>query len=215
MCETARDILRGPFEVGRVIARPFVGSPGKLFADSQPARLRRTSASRMLLDQLDAQSLPVHSIGKIFDVFLGRGIREMDKTKSNADGMQKTLEAMKTSPDGVIFVNLVDFDTLYGHRNNVEGYAAALEQFDQWVPAFEGAMRPDDLAIFTADHGCDPTVPGTDHTREYVPVLAFGAQVRHGVSLGTRSTLSDIGQTVAANFGVSIAHGTSFLPQIL
>jgi phosphopentomutase len=104
---------------------------------------------------------------------------------------------------------------LYGHRNNVEGYAAALEQFDQWVPAFESAMRPDDLAIFTADHGCDPTVPGTDHTREYVPVLAFGAQVRHGVSLGTRSTLSDIGQTVAANFGVSIAHGTSFLPQIL
>jgi phosphopentomutase len=215
MCETARDILRGPFEVGRVIARPFVGSPGNFSRTPNRHDYAVPPPRGMLLDQLDAQSLPVHSIGKIFDVFLGRGIREMDKTKSNADGMQKTLEAMKTSPDGVIFVNLVDFDTLYGHRNNVEGYAAALEQFDQWVPAFESAMRPDDLAIFTADHGCDPTVPGTDHTREYVPVLAFGAQVRHGVSLGTRSTLSDIGQTVAANFGVSIAHGTSFLPQIL
>ncbi len=128
--------------------------------------------------------------------------------------MAKTLEAMEASPDGLIFVNLVDFDSSYGHRNDIPGYGAALEEFDAWVPALEQAMRPDDLAIFTADHGCDPTVPGTDHTREFVPLLALGAQVRPG-ALGNRTTLSDIGQTVAENFGVSIAHGTSFLPQIL
>jgi phosphopentomutase len=129
--------------------------------------------------------------------------------------MAKTLEAMSETERGLIFVNLVDFDQQYGHRNDIEGYGAALEQFDQWLPTFQAAVREDDLAIFTADHGCDPTVPGTDHTREYVPLLASGRKVRGGVDLGLRATLSDIGQTVADNFGARIAHGTSFLSQIL
>jgi phosphopentomutase len=129
--------------------------------------------------------------------------------------MAKTLEAMKLTRDGLIFVNLVDFDQQFGHRNDVEGYGAALERFDQWLPQFQNALEPDDLAIITADHGCDPTTPSTDHSREYVPLLAHGPGSRRGSNLGLRATLSDIGQTVAANFGVSIAHGKSFLPQIL
>jgi phosphopentomutase len=169
----------------------------------------------MLLDQLDDRKVFVHSVGKIFDVFLGRGIREQAKTKNNGEGMAKTLEAMREVDAGMIFVNLVDFDQQYGHRNDIEGYGAALEQFDRWLPEFEAALGPGDLAIFTADHGCDPCVPGTDHTREYVPLLVFGPGVRRGVDLGLRATLSDIGQTVAENFGASLARGHSFLPQIL
>jgi phosphopentomutase len=116
---------------------------------------------------------------------------------------------------GLVFVNLVDFDQQYGHRNDIEGYGAALEQFDAWLPEFESALQEDDLAIFTADHGCDPCIPGTDHSREYVPLLAAGPKVKAGVDLGLRGSLSDIGQTVAANFGATIEHGTSFLPQII
>jgi phosphopentomutase len=130
--------------------------------------------------------------------------------------MAKILEAMAASAGGgLIFANLVDFDQQYGHRNDIEGYGAALEQFDAWLPQFQAALGPDDLAILTADHGCDPTVPGTDHTREYVPLLAWGPKVRAGVNLGLRASLSDIGQTVAANFGASIANGASFLQEIL
>jgi phosphopentomutase len=169
----------------------------------------------MLLDQLDDRGVPVYSVGKIFDVFLGRGIREQAKTKNNADGMAKTLEAMTEADAGLIFVNLVDFDQQYGHRNDVAGYGAALEQFDAWMPQFESALGAGDLVILTADHGCDPCIPGTDHSREYVPLLASGAQVKRGVNLGVRGTLSDIGQTVAANYGATLAHGESFLQQIL
>jgi phosphopentomutase len=128
--------------------------------------------------------------------------------------MARTLEAMQSSDAGLIFVNLVDFDQQYGHRNDVEGYAAALEQFDRWLPQLFAQEREDDLTILTADHGCDPTTPSTDHSREYVPLLVSGPRVKHGVNLGLRATLSDIGQTVAENFGTRIAKGTSFLPQI-
>jgi phosphopentomutase len=148
-------------------------------------------------------------------VFLGRGIKDSEKTKNNADGMTKTLEAMNDTERGLIFVNLVDFDQQFGHRNDIEGYGNALEQFDAWMPQLEGAMRDGDLAIFTADHGCDPTTPGTDHSREYVPLLASGRKVQGGVNLGLRATLSDIGQTVAENFGVKIGQGTSFLTEIV
>jgi phosphopentomutase len=215
ICETARDILRGPHEVGRVIARPFLGSPGKFTRTANRHDYAVPPPKGMLLDQLDERGVKVYSVGKIFDVFLGRGIRDEVKTKSNADGMAKTLAAMGELDAGLIFVNLVDFDQQYGHRNDIEGYGAALEQFDAWLPEFQSALKEGDLAIFTADHGCDPCIPGTDHSREYVPLLASGPQAKRGVDLGLRATLSDIGQTVAANFGAKLAHGDSFLERIL
>jgi phosphopentomutase len=215
ICETAREILRGPHEVGRVIARPFVGKPGAFTRTTNRHDYAVPPPRGMLLDKLEERGVLVEAVGKIFDIFLGRGIRGYQRTRSNAEGMAKTLEALAAVDSGLIFVNLVDFDQLYGHRNDVEGYGAALERFDAWLPDFERALRPNDLAIFTADHGCDPTVPGTDHTREYVPLLAFGPNMRHGAALGLRASLSDIGQTVAANFDVSIPNGESFLRQIL
>ena len=215
ICETAREILRGPYEVGRVIARPFVGTLGHFTRTPNRHDYAVPPPRGMLLDRLAERDVAVHGVGKISDVFLGRGVRVSDKTVNNADGMAKTVEAMQSETEGLIFVNLVDFDQQYGHRNDVQGYGAALEQFDAWVPKLEEALEPADLAIFTADHGCDPTTPSTDHSREYVPLLVSGPNARKGVDLGVRATLSDIGQTVAANFGAAIAHGESFLPQIV
>jgi phosphopentomutase len=214
ICEIARAILRGPYEVGRVIARPFEGVPGHFVRTASRHDYAVPPPQGMLLDKLACAKVEVYSVGKIFDVFSGRGIGEHVKTQDNADGMRKILEAMAQLDCGLIFANLVDFDQQYGHRNDVEGYGRALEEFDRWLPAFRAAMRPDDLAILTADHGCDPTTPSTDHSREYTPLLVFGPHARAGVDLGLRSTLSDIGQTVANNFGVSIEKGTSFLEQI-
>jgi phosphopentomutase len=215
MCETAREILRGPHEVGRVIARPFTGPPGSFARTSNRHDYAVPPPKGMLLDQLHDRQIPVHSVGKIFDVFLGRGIQESTKTKNNTEGMAETLNAMEEMDRGMIFVNLVDFDQQYGHRNNVEGYGAALEEFDAWMPGFQSQLREGDLAIFTADHGCDPTTPSTDHSREFVPLLVSGPKVRAGVDLGVRGSLSDIGQTVAENFGARIAQGQSFLSQLL
>ncbi|MBV8903255.1 MAG: phosphopentomutase [Acidobacteriia bacterium] len=215
ICEVARAMLHGPHEVGRVIARPFLGSPGNFTRTANRHDYAVPPPPGMLLDRLAECDVPVHGVGKISDVFLGRGIRQSDKTKNNADGMAKTLRAMQTEREGLIFVNLVDFDQQFGHRNDVEGYATALEQFDAWLPELHNALEPEDLAILTADHGCDPTTPSTDHSREYVPLLAAGPKARKGVNLGVRATLSDIGQTVAANFGTGISHGESFLPQIV
>lgn len=215
ICEQARDLLRGPYEVGRVIARPFVGEPGH-FTRTPNRRDYATPPPRgMLLDQLAAAGVEVRSVGKIFDVFLGRGIGPHVKTKSNADGMARTLELLSDLERGLLWTNLVDFDQNFGHRNDVEGYARALEDVDAWLPQLEAALRPGDLAILTADHGCDPTTPSTDHSREYVPLLAYGPGIRPGVNLGTRPTLSDLGQTVAATFGVSIPKGVSFLQELL
>jgi phosphopentomutase len=215
MCEIARAILRGPYEVGRVIARPFEGEPGEFKRTSNRHDYAVSPPKGMLLDKLADRKVDVYSVGKIFDVFLGRGINDHILTKSNADGMTKTLDAMKEFDAGLIWVNLVDFDQQYGHRNDVEGYAGAIEEFDSWLPAFRATLRADDLAILTADHGCDPTTPSTDHSREYTPLLTFGPKARSGVDLGLRGTLSDIGQTVAENFGTSIGKGTSFLSAIL
>jgi len=213
MCETAREILRGPYEVGRVIARPFIGEPGAFTRTSNRKDYAVPPPKGMLLDQLDDKNIEVFSVGKIFDVFLGRGIREYEKTKNNADGMAKTIGALDEVKEGLIFVNLVDFDQLYGHRNDVEGYARALEEVDAWIPQLTAKLGSGDLLILTADHGCDPTAPGTDHTREFVPLLAYTPD-RSGGSLGVRATLSDIGQTVAENFDAKIAHGASFLNQL-
>jgi phosphopentomutase len=213
ICETARDILRGPYEVGRVIARPFEGTAGHFKRTTNRHDYAVPPPKGMLLDQLAAAKVNVFSIGKIFDVFLGRGIHEYEKTKSNADGMTKTLVAMEAAPSGLIFVNLVDFDQLFGHRNDVEGYARALEEVDAWLPEFQSKLGDGDLAILTADHGCDPTTPSTDHSREYVPLLVYGKKAKPG-NLGVRGSLSDIGQTVAQNFGTEIVRGTSFLSQL-
>ncbi len=215
ICETARNILRGPFEVGRVIARPFTGEPGSFTRTANRHDYAVPPPRGMLLDRLDDAKVPVIGVGKIFDVFLGRGIRDHVKTKSNADGMTQTAHLLNEVERGLIFTNLVDFDSVYGHRNNVEGYAEALEEFDRWLGAFLPLLEAEDLLILCADHGCDPTTASTDHSREYTPLLAYNAAKPHGQNLGTRPTLSDIGQTVAQNFGVRIENGTSFLQQIL
>ncbi len=214
ICETARELLRGPYEVGRVIARPFTGEPGAFTRTASRHDYAIAPPRGMLLDQLQARGVETYSVGKIFDVFLGRGIGEQAKTKTNADGMAKTLAAMGELERGLIFTNLVDFDMLYGHRNDVEGYARALEEVDAWLPSLDAKLKDGDLVVLTADHGCDPTTPSTDHSREYVPLLVYGKGVRRGVNLGVRSTLSDIGQSVAQNFGTQIGQGTSFLEQL-
>jgi phosphopentomutase len=214
ICETARDLLRGPYEVGRVIARPFIGSPGHFTRTPNRHDYAVPPPKGMLLDQLEAAGIRIFSVGKIFDVFLGRGIQDHEKSKNNADGMAKTLSALDELDRGLIFVNLVDFDQLYGHRNDVEGYARALEEFDAWLPSLYAKLSTGDLLILTADHGCDPTTPSTDHSREYVPLLAYRPRNKGGVDLGLRSTLSDIGQTVAENFGSKILEGVSFLQAI-
>lgn len=215
ICETARDILRGPHEVGRVIARPFTGAPGSFARTPNRKDYAVPPPKGMLLDQLELRKIYVYGVGKIFDVFLGRGINDYAKTKDNADGMSKVLEAMQSVAEGLIFVNLVDFDQQYGHRNDVEGYSAALEEFDAWLPHLFEGLTNGDLVIITADHGCDPTTASTDHSREYVPLLVYGPRARPGVDLGLRSTLSDLGQTVAENFGCQIEKGSSFLQSLL
>jgi phosphopentomutase len=152
-------------------------------------------------------------VGKIHDIYNGRGVDQYVTTKNNADGMAKLDEALAQRPNGLIFANLVDFDMLYGHRKDVEGFARSLEEFDALLAPFLESLRPSDLLIITADHGCDPDPvnPTTDHSREYVPILAYSPRMRAGVNIGTRATLADIGQTVAENFGTRIPHGASFL----
>jgi phosphopentomutase len=215
ICEIAREMLRGDLEVARVIARPFAGAaPGAFVRTPHRHDYAVPPPEGMLLDRLSERGIAVCGVGKIGDIFLGRGITTPVKTKNNDDGITKILEALSGQADGVIFVNLVDFDTLWGHRNDAENYAAGLEHFDRRLPEIEAALGPADLLLLTADHGCDPTTPSTDHSREYVPLLAVGPGVRPGVELGLRASLADIGQTVARNFQTSIAAGTSFLEEI-
>jgi len=214
ICEIAREMLRGEHEVGRVIARPFVGAPGNFMRTSNRHDYAVPPPQGMLLDRLAGAGIQVWSVGKISDIFLGRGVARSFKTKSNADGMARTLEAMAGLEHGLIWVNLVDFDMLYGHRNDAEGYSKALEAADAWLPDLIAALGEEDLVIFTADHGCDPTSPSTDHSREYVPVLCYGKKARAGVDLGTRASLADMGATIAENFGAAAGPGASFLTAI-
>ena len=213
MCEIARGILRGPHEVGRVIARPFVGAPGAFRRTTNRHDYAVPAPAGMLLDRLAERRVTVASVGKIYDIFLGRGIGPHAQTKSNAEGMANTLEMMDAVEAGLIFTNLVDFDMLHGHRNDVEGYARALEEADAWIARLLARLRPHDLVIFTADHGCDPTTPSTDHSREYVPLLV-SVPGRGGVPLGTRPTFADLGATVAEYFGLRAAEGESFLEEV-
>jgi phosphopentomutase len=211
-CEVAFDLVGTGLGVGRVIARPFVGMPGAFTRTANRHDYALEPPAGMLLDHLTAAGHPVIAVGKIKDLFAGRGIARHLPTTSDDEGMDRIEEAMREVPRGLIWANLVDFDQLYGHRNNVEGYARNLERFDARLADLLTHLRPTDLLVVTADHGNDPTTPSTDHSREYVPLLTTGAQVAPGVSLGTRDTFADLGQTIAANFGVpALAHGTSFL----
>lgn len=216
-CEIAREIL-DPYNVGRVIARPFVG-PGK--GAFQRTYNRRDYSipppAPTVLEHAAEAGLPVVGVGKIRDIFVGRGITETVKSKGNADGMDRTIELCGRVERGIIFNNLVDFDALYGHRRNPEGYYQCMREFDEKLSLLLGQLRPDrDLCFITADHGNDPTMPGTDHTREYVPVLAFGPTAAAGVDLGIRQSFADIGATIADVFDLpELPRGESFLPALL
>jgi len=213
MCEIARKLLDGKHRVGRVIARPFMGAPGHFTRTSRRHDYAVDPPWPMLLDVLQERRVPVYGVGKIHDIYNGRGVNEYVTTKSNADGMEKLTLALGERPDGLIFCNLVDFDMLYGHRKDVEGFAQSLEEFDAGLAAYLPLLRTSDLLMITADHGCDPDLrwETTDHSREYVPILAYTPAVQHGADLGVRETLADMGQTIAENFGVAIPHGKSFL----
>jgi phosphopentomutase len=215
MCETARKQLDGPHRVGRVIARPFAGKPGAFFRTERRHDYAVSPPRPMLLDILQEAGLEVVGVGKIPDIFLNRGITRSLSGKNNPQALESTLAAIGDAKRGLIFTNLVDFDMLYGHRLDIEGYGKAIEDADAFLPNLLGALRPQDALILTADHGCDPLGPSTDHSREYVPVLVAGPKVTHGVNLGTRASLADIGQTIAANFGLKIPQGTSFLEQVI
>ncbi len=214
-CKIARRLLTGRDEVGRVIARPFVGGPGDFRRTEARQDYAIDPPENMLLDLLKSSGLAVAAVGKIGSIFCHRGTTEELAAGNNEASIDQTLRALVHSPRGLIFTNLVDFDMLYGHRNDVEGYACALERFDQRLPEIQRAMRDDDLLLISADHGCDPGDISTDHTREYVPILAWGRRARAGVDLGIRSSLADIGQTVAENFKLTLRAGKSFLPEIV
>jgi len=214
-CKIARELLTGEDEVGRVIARPFVGTPGDFRRTEARQDYAIDPPADTLLDRLKAADLAVAAVGKIGSIFCHRGTTEELKAGNNDASVEQTLRALRTTPRGLIFTNLVDFDMLYGHRNDVEGYARALEAFDARLPEIQQAMREDDLLMITADHGCDPGDVSTDHTREYVPVLGWGRRARAGVDLGTRASLADVGQTVAENFGLELQAGRSFLGEIV
>jgi phosphopentomutase len=214
-CRIARDQLAGADEVGRVIARPFVGEPGSFRRTEARQDFAIDPPEHTLLDRVKAAGLAVTAVGKIGSIFCHRGTTEELKAGNNNASVDQTLRALGSTGRGLIFTNLVDFDMLYGHRNDVVGYARALEEFDRRLPEIQRAMRDDDLLMISADHGCDPADVSTDHTREYVPVLAWGRRVRAGVDLGIRTSLADIGQTVAENFGLELQAGRSFLREIL
>jgi phosphopentomutase len=212
-CEIARKILDGTHRVGRVIARPFTGAPGNFRRTERRHDYAVEPPRPMLLDVLAERSVPLLEIGKIHDIYHGRGRGSWVATRNNADGMKHLRGALATQPNGLIFANLVDFDMLYGHRKDVEGFARALEEFDKELAPLLLGLEQSDLLLITADHGCDPDPawPTTDHSREYVPILAYSPGKQRGRNLGVRATLADMGQTVAENFGGEIPHGTSFL----
>ena len=198
-----------------MIARPFVGAPGRFTRTANRRDYALPPPRETLLDRVKGASIPVIAIGKIEDLFAGHGVTQAFHTASDDDGMNRIEEQMEKVDRGFIFTNLVDFDTQYGHRNDVEGYARNLERFDARLARVLPRLRPDDLLVVTADHGNDPTTASTDHAREYVPLLVAGARVRRGVDLGVRTTFADLGQTLAELFGVGrLAHGTSFLSEI-
>ena len=227
ICEIAFDLVARGMGIARVIARPFAGAPGSFKRTANRHDYALEPTGETLLDLLTRQGVPVISIGKVNDLFAGRGITRATHTASDAEGMEVLTGTLRDASDGFVFVNLVDFDTVYGHRNDVPGYAANLERFDEALARLLPTLRDSDLLVVTADHGNDPSTPSTDHSREYVPVMLTsgpgkagppkgGPHIRQGIDIGTRETFADLGQTLAANFGVGpLSHGTSFLEDIV
>ncbi len=215
-CRIARQLLQGKHGVGRVIARPFVGTEGSFKRTANRHDFSLEPPSQTLLDAIKAQGLDCIGVGKIYDIFAGRGTTQHVYNKSNADGMEHTAHFAKQDFHGLCFVNLVDFDMQYGHRRDIDGYANALSEFDMWLGSFVSELRQDDLLLITADHGCDPAYTATtDHTREYVPLLALGKQVKLG-DLGTRQSFADIAATVAELLGVPFdTPGKSFADELI
>jgi phosphopentomutase len=211
-CSYARHILHGEHGVGRVIARPFIGSPGSYQRTHHRRDFSLTFGETVLNEVADA-GYPVCGIGKISDIYGGSGITRAIHTENNADGMKQLVQQMAVQDHGILYVNLVDFDALYGHRNNPVGFARAVEAFDEELPEVLQQLTDDDVLCITADHGCDPTTPGTDHTREWVPLLLFHKNMTAPIPLGDRPTFADLGATVADYFGVSqMKNGSSLLP---
>jgi phosphopentomutase len=215
ICETAREILVGEHKVGRVIARPFLGKPGAFYRTENRHDYAVPPPRENLLPALADEGLDVVCIGKIASIYDSLGVTKDLTAKNNEQSIDQTIKALEEKSHGLIFSNLVDFDMLYGHRRDTEGYAKALEHFDSRLPEIEAAMSADDVMMITADHGNDPTFRGSDHTREYAPLLVYGKSARGGVNLGTRDSLADIGQTIAENFGLKLTAGKGFLKDLL
>ena len=221
ICKIAREILDAPkYNVGTVIARPFVGENKDTFVRTYNRRdFESNTFGKTMVDVINKaknKDYKVISIGKIEDLFSGRGLNEMNHTEGNADGIEKTIEKIKQNTKGLIFTNLVDFDMLYGHRNNIEGYGKALEYFDMKLPEIVGAMKETDILFITADHGNDPSTPSTDHSREYVPLLVYGKNVKENINLGTRETFADVSATILDILNLEkLENGTSFKNEIL
>lgn len=217
ICKIAREILNKPeYNVGTVIARPFVGDNKDNFTRTYNRKdFESETFGRTMLDVIKENGKEVIAIGKIQDLFSGRGMTKMIHTNGNADGIEKTIEEMKKDTEGLIYTNLVDFDMLYGHRNNIEGYAKALEYFDSKLPEIISNMKETDILVITADHGNDPSTPSTDHDREYVPILVYGKQVKEGIDIGIRSTFADISATILDILNMEQLEGTSFKKNIM
>lgn len=218
ICKVARKVIdEGNYNIGTVIARPFVGTANDNYKRTYNRRdFEATTFAKTMLDVLTENGRTVYAIGKIEDLFVGRGITDSVHTEGNADGIEKNILALKNSNYDLIFTNLVDFDMLYGHRNDVEGYGKALEYFDSKLPEIIENLKQDDILIITADHGCDPSTPSTDHSREYIPVIVYGKSLKSNIDLGIRKTYADISATVLDYFDLeNLKYGTSFKNEIM
>lgn len=216
ICSQAREVLSGRDGVGRVIARPFLGQPGSYWRTERRKDFSLPPPGNTVLDLLKVNGYPVVGIGKIPDLFAGKGLTQTVKAKNNPENMAKILETCGRVERGLIFTNLVDFDMLWGHRNDPRGFVQGLEEFDGWLPNLLETLTPSDLLLITADHGCDPTTPSTDHSREWVPVLAWGKGIRSGVNLGRRESFADLGATISQALGIrGTGEGKSFLREIV
>ena len=215
-CEMAREILKGEHGVGRVIARPFIGTEGNFSRTPRRHDYSLVPPADTMMDALLANGFDTYGVGKIYDIFAGKGIAHTMRIENNVDGMEKTMALQDVDFTGLCFVNLVDFDMVYGHRNDIDGYAKAATTFDAQLKEFVSRMKDEDILMITADHGCDPGFKGTDHSREYVPFLAYGKDIKADVNLGTRSSFADIAATIQDIFGVEqITAGQSFKKEIM